>query len=171
MQADKLRVHAIARASGSRLDGVQCLVSASFAVRSVSLGVLDAACRRLDASAALLLQARALLERIDAPVKARRLRSVPTPTEPLDEGREDVLPPPRCLMRGCARPAPFRPCFVVSQGLHRTFISDMPVRVCSEHRVDLDTLFQRRLDELGRKLRLRGHEPPDGVRVVFEVVD
>ncbi len=77
------------------------------------------------------------------------------------------------MMSGCARPAPFRPCFVVDQGIRRILVGDIPVRVCSEHRVDLDTLLQRPavLDKLRRKLRVRGRGEPDAVHVVFEVAN
>jgi hypothetical protein len=79
---------------------------------------------------------------------------------------------PRCNFTGCAAASRFSPCFVVDRGRHRVLVRDIPLRVCSDHRVDLEAMFQREvvLETLRRKLRAAGQGEPDSVRVLFEVV-
>jgi len=171
MQAAKLRLQTIARDRRRSLAGSRSLVRASFALRGVALDLLDAARLEMERSAALVLEARTLLAQVEEAWSAyRHGRAVPAVPEPPPVVERERL---GCLMSGCARPAPFRPCFVISQGIRRVLVGDMPVRVCSEHRVDLDALLQRPdvLDKLRKKLRVRGREEPDAVHVVFEVVN
>ncbi len=149
----------------------QDLVRVSFAVRSAAMEVLDAHHRQMEHSRRLVQQALALCARLDAVSLLRGPVDsvVPAPAAPPSAAEEQA----HCMMSGCARGAQFRPCFVIERGIRRILVDDMPVRVCSEHRVDLDALLRRPavLDKLRRKLRLRGGEEPDAVHVMFEVVN
>ncbi len=130
--------------------------------------VLDGCRLEMERSSALIRQAQALVTELQEVRRARWLRGAVPAERPAVVTRDEV----HCSMSGCTRPARFRPCFVVERGIRRILIGDMPVRVCSEHRVDLDALLRRPalLDELRRDLRVRGHGEPDAVHVVFDVV-
>ncbi len=146
----------------------RALTRRSLALRAVALELLEMHRVQMKRSRDVLERAHALGARLDAalgtgasatPV-ARATRAVPA--------RERV----RCMVSGCSRPSPFRPCFVVGCGDHRVIVRDLPLRLCAEHRGDLDALFRRPsiLDALREKLRARGRGPPDAVRVLFDVV-
>ncbi len=170
MQPGQPRHRRIARGRERELDRMEALVQASFAVRIAAMEVLDAHRVHMERSRVLLRRAQELCARLDArgaPSPAEEAVSAPTAPPAAAEGQ------PHCMMSGCPRPSPFRPCFVVSQGIRRILVSDMPVRVCSEHRADLDALLQRPavLDKLRRKLRMRACREPDAVHVLFEVVN
>ncbi len=170
MRPAQLRLDEIARTGDCGPDGLQKLVGASLAVRAAAMEVLEAHRLQMERSGALVRRARALCARLDATLGASPLAG--PAAAPIPPRAAAAREEPRCVMSGCSRPARFRPCFVVNQGIRRILVTDMPLRVCSEHRGDLDALFRRPsvLEKLRRKLRGRRRAEPDAVHLVFDVV-
>ncbi len=132
--------------------------------------LLDACRLQVERSSALLRQAQALLTELHEVRRGRWIDVALRAERPAAVGSQDEV---HCSMWGCTRAGEFRPCFVVERGIRRILVSDMPVRVCSEHRADLDALLRRPdvLDRLRGQLCARGREEPRAVHVLFEAVN
>jgi hypothetical protein len=145
-------------------------VECSFELLSIAQKGLADHYARLARSHELVSEARVLCARADALLaQPSALRDeLPHESAPADDAGEELL----CAWSGCGRTASFHPCFVVNHGIRRVLIGNLPIRVCSDHRVDLDALLRRPsiLESLRQKLRGRGRVEPDAISVVFEVV-
>ncbi len=136
-----------------------------------AVSVLELGRASIQRSKALLRSSRALCSRIEAAHLASSAAPADLPA-PLAATAPAAQKAPRCTFPRCSRPSPFRACFFVRAGQRTLFLHDLSLRVCAEHRAELDALFRRAsvLESLRRKLLARGRGAPEAVRVLFEAV-